>query len=498
MSLSNLLTEKRQHLISKVGLVLIFVFGTLLRFVYWFQNRNLFIDEVNVVRNLYERNYGELLNTLSYEQYAPPVFLWIQETITLFLGFDEKAVRLFPLLCGIASLFVFYKLLQVFLGKKALWYPLAIFSFSMILVYYSAMVKQYMPDTLIAMLLILFAKKISIDTERKLIFFIKWVLIGSVAVWSSMSAVFILSGVGLYYFLNIVDSKQWPKLVPLFGVIFIWLIQFLIYYYLILFNQIGSDYLQNFHAPYFLRTTFLWSDWQHNISLLSNLLEKAGGHTFIAFGFHLLALCAGIIFAFRKKKKELVLLLAPIFFVIAAAFLKQYTLIPRTNIFIFPLLLILIGYGIDWLLDKRPFYYMIPLIVIAIININNLKSIPLLWKFHGSEEITACFDFIEKDVKSGKKVYLSQLAQPAYDYYTQIHSNAKRYQYMQGAETLYWDTDYEQLGVGIKDASYFIFTGGQGEHKTSRETEALEKNMTLVNSFHYFSSHVFEFIPQEY
>src|ERR1043165_1516328 len=81
---------------------LIVTAGVLLRLATFFHNRNLIIDEANIVRNLAERDFGGLVLPLTYEQYAPPVFLWIEKLASLLLGYGEKAMRLYPLLCGLA------------------------------------------------------------------------------------------------------------------------------------------------------------------------------------------------------------------------------------------------------------------------------------------------------------------------------------------------------------------------------------------------------------
>src|SRR5690606_20568037 len=77
--------------------------GIILRLYVYFQNRNLIIDEANVARNIAERGFAALALPLDYAQYAPPVFLWITKFFTMLFGMGEMALRLYPLLCGIAS-----------------------------------------------------------------------------------------------------------------------------------------------------------------------------------------------------------------------------------------------------------------------------------------------------------------------------------------------------------------------------------------------------------
>ena len=173
------------------GLIgLIILTGIALRLVYYFQNNNLIIDEVNIARNLVERDFAGLLSPLRYEQYAPPVFLWIEKAFSLVLGFSEKALRLFPLITGLAAIFVFYEILKRLLLIKSLWYPLALLALGTIYVKHSVEVKQYMPDVLISLLLILLALKTDLSGTSQRRFLLVWIPAGSLAVWSSMPSVF--------------------------------------------------------------------------------------------------------------------------------------------------------------------------------------------------------------------------------------------------------------------------------------------------------------------
>ncbi len=138
----------------KLFVWLIIFIGITLRLLMFFQNRNLIIDEANIVRNLYERDFTELLQPLKYEQYAPPLFLWIEEILSLIFGYGEKALKLYPMLCGIAALFVFWHLMKRLVYESAIWLPLALMAFSPYVIEFSTTIKQYMPDALIAPLLV--------------------------------------------------------------------------------------------------------------------------------------------------------------------------------------------------------------------------------------------------------------------------------------------------------------------------------------------------------
>jgi predicted membrane-bound mannosyltransferase len=143
--------NRRWLTISVWGIIAI---GSFLRIAMLLQNRNLFIDEANIARNVYERTFAGLALPLSYEQYAPPVFLWILKLHTTVLGFSEYAFRLYPLLTGIFAMYLFTNIMKLMNVAAGVLYPLFLMATGFIYIHFSTEVKQYMPDTCIALLLV--------------------------------------------------------------------------------------------------------------------------------------------------------------------------------------------------------------------------------------------------------------------------------------------------------------------------------------------------------
>ena len=82
-------------------------------------NRSLWADEAVLALNIVNRSYWELLQPLDYEQGAPVGFLLVEKLAIGVFGNNEYALRLFPLLSGIISLFLFYILAKyVFKSKQ--------------------------------------------------------------------------------------------------------------------------------------------------------------------------------------------------------------------------------------------------------------------------------------------------------------------------------------------------------------------------------------------
>lgn len=456
--------------------------GIFVRVAVYLQNRNLMIDEANVARNLYERGFAALAMPLSYEQYAPPVFLWITKCFTSLIGYGEPALRLFPLLAGIASLFVLYRILKELQAGKAAWYALALMAVGYIFIRYSSELKQYMGDVLVVLSLVLLTLNIDIATTVKRKFAITWILIGSMAVWASMPSVFVLAGIGLYYWMQGKGYKNFKTTALLGGISAVWVLQFACYYLAILKEQANSAYLQNFHMEYFLFATPGNKDeLLHNWNVVNGLLNEAGGFTFLANMLHLLCIIIAIIAAIRKRDNRILLVIIPLAAVIVAAALNQYSLIPRVALFTMPLLLILVAMGFNIILSVR--YKAVAIIAVAtsFICIKNFSSLSLAWKGYESEQLTDAIDFAMKNgINTGNQLYLHNGARPAFIYYTTIHPDKEKWAAVKEAHLLSWDANFDSLAIQSPPVSCFVFTSVYTQDLTNTTT-TLAKHLSIVN-----------------
>src|SRR5262245_43067673 len=131
--------------------------GTALRVWQYLANRSLRIDEAALAENILSRSWAGLAQSLDYLQVAPVGFLWIEKAAASVLGTSEYALRLLPLLAGVASLFVFRSLSRRVLAPGPALLALALFAFNRWLIFYSADLKQYSTDALVAAALLLIA-----------------------------------------------------------------------------------------------------------------------------------------------------------------------------------------------------------------------------------------------------------------------------------------------------------------------------------------------------
>lgn len=454
--------------------------GIIVRLVVLIQNRNLIIDECNIARNIYERNFITLAEPLSYEQYAPPIFLWIVKLFTLMFGMGEQVLRLYPLLTGIGAIIMLYFVLQEYISLRALWYPLVLFASGYIFIRYSTEVKQYMPDIFISLSLIWLALKVNIASTVWYKFVGLWLFVGTVAIWASMPSVFMLSGVGVYYGLVCLQSKSYKKLSLLVIIALLWLAQFVFYYYAILKPQIESDYLQNFHKDFFLFFSLKPTLLKHNYEICSALLGHAAGYWSLSMAFHIVLIIMAITVLLYKQIARAALLVVPILAVIVAAMAHQYSLIPRVALFMMPLLLILIGYGFELLIRIRFIVWRLILVLIALICVKNYNSAAkMIQKPFSDEEFTTGLRFFKKEHIAGEHLYIHNGSRPALIYYTQISPDKNTWAQFKDAHLLYWGANYDSIAANTNGRIGLIFTSVYNDELTMiRNT--MEAHLTVV------------------
>ena len=91
--------------------------GAVLRLMQYLADPALSLDELAVARNVLERNVWDLLvHPLAYDQTAPKGFLLATKLATSIFGASDYALRLFPLICSLASQIAFWRVALRILG----------------------------------------------------------------------------------------------------------------------------------------------------------------------------------------------------------------------------------------------------------------------------------------------------------------------------------------------------------------------------------------------
>ena len=150
-------------------------------------------DEAFIAVNFITRSFGELSGPLDHPQIVPVAFLWAQWLVSRLIGTSEWALRLLPLLAGMACVVVFWRLAPRMISRRQAMAAVLIFAASYYPVRHSVEVKSYGLDLLIALCLIWQAWAL-MQAPRTPWRWVLFTLSGASAVWASYPAVFIIGG----------------------------------------------------------------------------------------------------------------------------------------------------------------------------------------------------------------------------------------------------------------------------------------------------------------
>ena len=181
--------EKRQKLVEYF-LVCCILGGVILHIVPYIYNRSLWVDEAMLVSSICCRSLNELIALpLEWGQSAPAGWLYIVKILTLLFGTSETVLRICSLVTAIACIAVLYLLLRGRIRKSYALFFTAIFSLTDRFIYYGNEAKPYMSDNLCCLLVLLFWQKY----QEKKISLMKVIVIYSILIWFSFSAVFFVA-----------------------------------------------------------------------------------------------------------------------------------------------------------------------------------------------------------------------------------------------------------------------------------------------------------------
>jgi hypothetical protein len=172
-------------------------FGIIFRVADYINDRPFWKDEGFLAESVIGRPIFEFDRPMPHDQLAPPGFLIVARISWRALGDSSHALRLFPLVCGIAALVVLGEVARRSLSPRAVPIALALAAVSDDLIYYSTEFKQYSTDLLIALGCCLLAWDLGSKelSPRRLA---TAAALGIAAMWSSFSSVFVLAGAGIW------------------------------------------------------------------------------------------------------------------------------------------------------------------------------------------------------------------------------------------------------------------------------------------------------------
>lgn len=409
---------------TAIGFILM---AALLKCIVFFQNRSLFLDEANLSRNIVEKSYLELFSSLDYEQFAPPLYLWIVKFYTQLFGVHEFSLRLFPILLGLGSLFLMYKILIRLFDDWSILYPIILFGFSLFMLRYHTENKQYAADVFFTLLFIYLAFKYKFSNNKSLI---SLGVIGAISIWFSMPLAFILAGVGCaIFYKQFIHSKDQTVSYLSYGfMIILWLISFGLFFFFNLKQSIDSKYLQDFHETAYLEFPTSVIAIKQSYAVLRDLLSSMVGPLLLVRIWAAICMLLGIFSLIKKDIGKAILMVIPIASCFFASMLHYYILIPRLSLFLMPILFILLGLGAAVFYKKiitlngikKQIALLLFLIPISF-SIAGRSGIPYFVKTYELEHARPVLQQLQSYPEKQYPIYVVHNGVPAFKFYTEIY-----------------------------------------------------------------------------
>ena len=333
-------------------LAVILVIGVALRVWAYAANTALWLDEILIARNILELPLGHLLTRpLQLDQVAPRGFLFVEKLAVLAFGDRELALRLFPFLCGIASLFLFRRLAERTLTGFAVPFAVALFALGLPFVTFAVQVKQYMVDATAAILLLTLAlglRREGTATPHLIIVG----LTGAVISWFSQASVVVMAGIGVGIGIDWLVRRDRSALRVLLVTMPLWALAAVIAIVVGMKSMTPStrefmdDFWRTGFFPLPLRSPaqLKWF-WDQGLTVFTD-------PTLLRYrlpALYLVLAIAGMVVMWRRNRTIALVLLGPIAVALVAAVAHQYPFRGRLILYLVPVFVLAIGAAADWL-----------------------------------------------------------------------------------------------------------------------------------------------------
>jgi hypothetical protein len=397
--------------------------GALLRVRQYLTGRSLWADEAMLALNIVNRNFAGMFQPLDYDQGAPIGFLLIEKIFNSVVGSGELALRLFPLLAGLTSLWLFYLLLKRITDRVGLFTALALFALNPRLIYYSSEVKQYIVDAAVTISLLLIASPVFSASPRKRDF--AWLtLAGLIALWFSHPALFVLAGIGLALVIIYLRRQDYSSLRLVIGMGILWVVEIGLLYFLIL-----KDLSQNAYMREYWQGAFLpmppWSDLGWYVTAIDQNIGVQFGIPYATLFVFALMLVGWL--ALLLSHQNYAIAFASIFVMtLIASALQLYPVFERMILFLIPVGLILLGKAVEVLYQRLQRNQFLGVFSVAVLAgflvygplVTSLQSFAEPKYF---EHIHPTMEHLRDSWKSDDEIYVSYGALPAFRFYAPFY-----------------------------------------------------------------------------
>lgn len=443
------LREASRPLFSRAAISYFFIgIGIVLRSVQYFSNRSLSFDESLLALNITLKSFGELTDTLDFNQAAPLGFLQVEKLFVEIFGNGEYSLRLFPFLGSIAALFLFHRAAKRLVDPNAALLALALFAVYEPFIFFSATAKQYAIDVAVALLLYAWVAVAPVE-RLKAPGFLAYTVVGALVVWLSHPSGFILAAIGVVTALRLAWRADWMRLSLCALAYTGWLLSFMLQYFL---SRATIVQLQASFGRDSPNRPFIATPSPAEESALSRvvdsltyvvgiedtasgepLLEGIAGagvslsHLVSAVAF--VAAAIGFISLVRSRRASAALLTLPALLAGLAAVLGRYPLAGRTVLFVIPAFVLMAAQGVVQLAKLIPVRRtslvrgVLTLLLIASVVAVAVQHVA---RSHVDGGIKAAVEHLAEHGRPGDTLYLAYPAQYAFRYYAECDCSDQR------------------------------------------------------------------------
>lgn len=463
---------------------LILLAGFLLRLRQYLTGRSLWLDEAMLALNIVNRDFGSLFQPLDYDQGAPIGFMLVEKTFNLIFGRHEFSLRLFQLLIGLASLWLFYLLLKRSTSGAGFWMALTLFAFNPRLIYYSSEVKQYIVDVAVTMALLLCALPLFQQASRKT--FATLAVVGLLALWFSHPSLFVLAGIGLALFIFYFQKRDSINLRFTIGMGILWLVNLALLYSLTLSDLRNNSYIYEYWQGAFAPSP-PWSDWSWYLTTFQKNMDTQFGFSY-AVGLIFILMLAGWGVLFMQKRAFAITLAGILFFTLFASSLGLYPVLERMGLFLVPIGILLIGKSLEIPAQRLRAYPIISTITLLALSGFVLygpvtRALEQFFTPKYFEHIRPTMGFLREWWKDGDSMFISYGAVPAFEFYAPMYA-LNHMTYTAGLREDYSDPDaiLEQIKTFQGHERFWVLISHVYEKGNFNEKDFLLSYLNQVGS----------------
>lgn len=395
----------------------IILLGGLLRVAQYLFNRSLWIDEAAVALIIRERSIPQLFDPLDYNQAAPVGFLVLVKLAALAFGYNEYALRLTPLVCGLAALPLFYLTARRFIRPPAVPIALGLFALAESLVYYSSELKQYSGDVTAALALYLWAFLPLTRPVTPLKALVAG-LTGAIIIWFSHPAAFILAGIGTVLVVRNLYGRAWKTLGWLVLTGGLWGVSFLIFYLVSVQAATANQGLLDFHNVFFMPLPpFTPANLTWLVTNFFFIFENPGSLGMAGPG--ILGCLVGGVYYYKGNNLLFWALILPFGYILLASGLHKYSFGGRLVLFLLPALFFLIAEGIVVLREatRNSFPAAGLILVVLLFSQPAAGALGAVGVPRTKEEIRPVLSYYQANRQPGDQLYVYYGADTAFRYY---------------------------------------------------------------------------------